>query len=71
MRFSRSSFIRVSVFAGLAAVVGVALTGCAVSVPTGVRPVNGFDAKRYMGTWYELERIDNRFEKGLTKASAQ
>lgn len=71
MRFSRSSFIRVSVFAGLAAVVGVALTGCAVSVPTGVRPVNGFDAKRYMGTWYELARIDNRFEKGLTKASAQ
>lgn len=23
----------------------------------------GFDASKYMGTWYELARIDHRFEK--------
>jgi apolipoprotein D and lipocalin family protein len=28
-----------------------------------VKPVTGFDAKRYMGTWYELARIDHSFEK--------
>jgi apolipoprotein D and lipocalin family protein len=33
--------------------------------------VTGFDAKRYMGTWYELARIEHSFEKGLTQVSAQ
>ena len=70
MRLSRNSFIRFAAFAAVAAGTGVVLAGCAVTVPSGVRPVGGFDAKRYMGDWYELARIDNRFEKGLTKASA-
>lgn len=70
MRLPRSSFIRLAAFAAVAAGVGLALTGCAVSVPAGVRPVSGFDANRYMGTWYELARIDHRFERGLTKVSA-
>jgi apolipoprotein D and lipocalin family protein len=35
-----------------------------------VKPVTGFDAKRYMGTWYELARIDHSFEKDLTQVSA-
>ncbi|KOC24166.1 lipocalin [Comamonas testosteroni] len=33
--------------------------------------MTGFDAKRYMGTWYELARIEHSFEKGLTQVSAQ
>ncbi|WEE80401.1 lipocalin family protein [Comamonas testosteroni] len=36
-----------------------------------MQPVTGFDAKRYMGTWYELARIEHSFEKGLTQVSAQ
>ncbi|MEF8690712.1 UNVERIFIED_CONTAM: lipocalin family protein, partial [Comamonas sp. A-3] len=35
-----------------------------------MKPVTGFDAKRYMGTWYELARIDHSFEKDLTQVSA-
>ncbi|WP_460483581.1 lipocalin family protein [Comamonas humi] len=35
-----------------------------------MRPVSAFDVKRYMGTWYELARVENRFEKGLTAVSA-
>jgi len=50
--------------------VNVVLSGCAVDVPSGVKPVTGFDAKRYMGTWYELARIDHSFEKDLTQVSA-
>ena len=46
------------------------LSGCAVSVPKGIQPVENFDAKRYMGTWFELARIDHRFEKGLINTSA-
>ena len=32
--------------------------------PRGVTVVNNFDAKRYLGTWYEIARFDHRFERG-------
>jgi apolipoprotein D and lipocalin family protein len=34
-------------------------------------PVKNFDANRYLGTWYEVARLDHSFEKGLTKVTAQ
>nr|WP_291114737.1 lipocalin family protein [Hydrogenophaga sp.] len=36
-----------------------------------MQPVTNFDVGRYAGTWYELARIDHRFEKGLVNVSAQ
>lgn len=71
MRLSRHSLIRTAALTVVAAAVTTTLSGCAVSVPQGIQPVSGFDAARYMGTWYELARIDHRFEKGLTRVSAQ
>lgn len=38
--------------------------------PQGVTVVNNFDAKRYLGTWYEIARFDHRFERGLEKVTA-
>ena len=70
MQLSRSSLIRTAALTAAAAGVAAVVSGCAVSVPRGITPVTGFDAKRYMGTWYELARIDHRFEKGLTEVSA-
>lgn len=32
--------------------------------------INNFDAKRYLGTWYEIARFDHRFERGLEKVTA-
>ncbi|QHE83901.1 lipocalin family protein [Hydrogenophaga sp. BPS33] len=55
----------------IAAGAAVLLSGCAVSVPKGVEPVTNFDVKKYAGTWYELARIDHRFERGLINVSAQ
>ncbi|WP_337237467.1 lipocalin family protein [Proteus faecis] len=46
------------------------LTGCNVISPSDIEPVNNFDLSRYLGQWYEVARIDNRFEKGLTKVTA-
>lgn len=34
-------------------------------------PVNDFDVNRYLGTWYEIARLDHRFERGLSKVSAE
>ncbi|EAW1753012.1 hypothetical protein DLP14_01875 [Salmonella enterica] len=38
--------------------------------PKGVTVVNNFDAKRYLGTWYEIARLDHRFERGLEQVTA-
>ena len=45
-------------------------TGCASGLPKGIDPVDGFDAERYLGTWYEIARLDHRFERGLQAVSA-
>ncbi|MGE8492468.1 MULTISPECIES: lipocalin family protein [Comamonas] len=70
MPFSANALIRATAMAVAITGAAVALPGCAVSVPQGVQPVSGFDASKYMGTWYELARIDHRFEKGLTQVTA-
>jgi len=46
------------------------LAACA-QVPDGVGPVTGFDLQRYLGTWYEVARLDHRFERGLTDVTAK
>jgi apolipoprotein D and lipocalin family protein len=45
------------------------ITGC-TGVPKGVSPVTGLDTQRYLGTWHEIARLDNRFERGLTQITA-
>ncbi len=36
--------------------------------PRGVTVVNNFDAKRYLGTWYEIARFDHRFDVDWKKS---
>lgn len=45
------------------------LEGC-LGMPDGVQPVSGFELERYLGTWYEIARLDNRFERGLSRVTA-
>ena len=40
------------------------LTGC-TGIPEGIKAVDDFDTNRYLGTWYEVARLDHRYEKGL------
>ncbi|MEP4544878.1 MAG: lipocalin family protein [Saccharospirillum sp.] len=46
------------------------LTAC-TSLPKGIEPVTGFDQARFLGTWYELARLDHRFERGLSQVTAE
>lgn len=46
------------------------LTSCA-GLPDGVKPVEGFDAQRYLGKWYEIARLDHSFERGLSNITAE
>ncbi|SFU07977.1 apolipoprotein D and lipocalin family protein [Kosakonia arachidis] len=53
--------------------VAIALTLVACKSPTppkGVQPVTGFDVSRYLGKWYEVARLENRFERGLEQVTA-
>jgi apolipoprotein D and lipocalin family protein len=45
------------------------VAGC-VGKPDNVEPVSDFDLQRYLGTWYEIARLDHRFERGLSKVTA-
>ncbi|MEQ1740175.1 MAG: lipocalin family protein [Methyloglobulus sp.] len=46
------------------------LTACA-GIPEGIHPVSNFDVNQYIGVWYEIARLDNRFERGLNQISAE
>lgn len=45
------------------------LASC-VRVPDGMTPVTEFNAERYLGTWYEIARLEHRFEEGLSRVTA-
>ena len=46
------------------------LGGCA-GLPEGVQPVQDFTLERFLGTWYEIARLDHSFERGLSKVTAE
>jgi apolipoprotein D and lipocalin family protein len=48
----------------------VLLLGGCTGKPDGIEPVTPFDINRYSGKWYEIMRLDHRFEKGLTNVTA-
>lgn len=45
------------------------LMGCS-SVPDHVAPIQDFELNRYLGKWYEIARLDHRFERGLDQVTA-
>ena len=48
----------------------VFVSGC-TGIPEGVSPVTGFAVNRYLGTWYEIARLDHSFERGLEQVTAE
>jgi len=44
-------------------------TSC-TGLPEKVIPVKNFELERYLGTWYEIARLDHSFERGLTDVRA-
>jgi len=39
-------------------------------MPDGVQVVTDFELDRYLGTWYEVARLDHSFERGLSNVTA-
>lgn len=55
----------------LVAMISVLFPACATGIPQGVTAVKGFDVQRYLGTWYEVARLDHSFERGLSNVTAE
>lgn len=39
--------------------------------PNGTIPIKDFEPERYVGTWYEIARLDHRFERNLSNVTAR
>lgn len=46
------------------------LLGC-TTIPEGAIAVNSFNKSKYLGKWYEIARIDFKFEKNLNNTTAE
>ena len=44
-------------------------TAC-TGIPSGHQVVKPFQLDRYLGTWYEVARLDHGFERGLNRVTA-
>ena len=52
------------------AAISLILTAC-LGIQDGTDAVQGFQLQRYLGDWYEIARLDHRFERGLSHVQAQ
>lgn len=59
-----------SIFRKVFILVSVMLVSACTGIPDGVSPVSGFDVNRYLGTWYEIARLDRSFERDLQQVTA-
>src|SRR5690606_41020754 len=48
----------------------VLMTSCR-SIPKSATVIKDFDASKYVGTWYEIARIDFKHERNLNNTAAQ
>ena len=60
---------RITRISPVLAVLVLLMQGC-TGAPEGVEPVSGFELDRYLGTWYEIARLDHSFERGLSRVTA-
>ncbi|MDO5509257.1 MAG: lipocalin family protein [Weeksellaceae bacterium] len=42
-----------------------------VNIPDNVQAVQNFDSEKYLGKWYEIARLDHRFERDLHEVTAE
>lgn len=69
MYFRHSTFFT-GIF--LCVVMAFSFSGCSKPMPPQAEQavVKSFDPNQYLGTWYEIARLENSFEKGLEQVTA-
>ena len=52
--------------------IGLFLNACACkTIPEKATAVQNFDKEKYLGKWYEIARLDFKYEKGLNNVTAE
>jgi len=54
----------------LVAILLASMLSACTGVPDNVTPIKSFDANQYLGTWYEIARLDHSFEHNLERVTA-
>ncbi|WP_440135518.1 lipocalin family protein, partial [Chitinophaga sancti] len=69
---SKPSKLPIAFLAGAGVVAGLVLykSLTSVSIPRGAKAVSPFDAEKYLGKWYEIARLDYKFEKNMNNVTA-
>lgn len=55
----------------LLGIAGIIMLGSCSSIPEGAVPVKPFIIRKYLGKWYEIARMDFRFERDLNNTTAE
>jgi apolipoprotein D and lipocalin family protein len=58
------------IFKSLAGIIGLFSFSSCVSIPRGATAVTPFDPGKYLGKWYEIARMDFKFERNLNQTTA-
>ena len=51
-------------------IIAISYVGCSVSIPKGAVAIKPFKKDKYLGKWYEIARMDFKFEKDLNNVTA-
>ena len=67
MKCSSQKTIFLSLILGSCAILWNA---CKVSIPEGARAIQPFNINKYLGKWYEIARLDFKYERNLNNVTA-
>lgn len=70
MMKKRNKIVTSLALAGLGGLFYLCLNKRKVKIPNYVEVIEDFDTEKYMGKWYEIARIDFKYEKNLKNVSA-
>lgn len=70
MKFIKRHWIKILAIVAIGITSTTALNSC-TGIPEGIKPVQGFQQKKYLGKWYEIARLDHRFERGMSNVTAE
>jgi apolipoprotein D and lipocalin family protein len=65
----KKQYIILGIAGSVAAGIVLSLSSC-VSIPKGAKAVRFFNKDKYLGKWYEIARMDFKFEKNLQQVTA-
>ncbi|BAV06201.1 apolipoprotein D and lipocalin family protein [Filimonas lacunae] len=66
----KANKVAIAAAIGTASVIVILGMSCNVSIPKGATAVSPFNSTRYLGKWYEIARMDFKYEKHLNNVTA-